>query len=168
MINTYTIPDYEEEDFDGHFDSFRPRRRYPINRNRLVRFSTKRPTRTLHIRKRLKKRPTRVIKAGRPRPKSTIRTKKRPPVAKPTLIKVVKKPLKVVKKPIPTKQIKQAIKDLKKTQSKPNIEVGKSRSKMSTVVKIIMITGVLSGAGFGIYKFIKHKKKTNGHTRKSK
>lgn len=162
------MSDFEDYDADQEFDNFRSRRRRPIKRHHLLRFSTKRPPpryRTIQRPTLIKRRPIRSVKTGRPRP--IVPIKKRPLVIKPKQTKVVKKINKPLKKPIP-KPIKQAIKDLKIAQSNPMTKPTTPKPKGYKGFKVLAIIAGVSITGFGIYKFIKHKQKTNGHTRKSK
>ena len=184
MTNTFGLTDYDVYDDEG-YDSFRRGRR-KIRRQRrksrrLARRS-KRPIKRTPKRKILRRPP--IIK-GRPRPvkrKKVVRKKllskvpvsilipkgtpiksKVPnkPIFKPTLVKKgkpISTSTKVSKAQIASLQVPAAI---EKAAAEKTM---KSDSKTGKIVKVIAIVGVTGAVGFGIYKYIQIKKKSNGHT----
>ena len=189
MTNTFALSDYDV--YDDEYDNFTRkyvRRRYPkraIKKRRTKRLQVKRYVRPSLPRPIGK---PKVIK-GRPMKLPPIEVKnltivrKRKPIVKPTLIKVKKRretepktPIKHLIKKKPSIEIKPTLsttsKDQVKQIEKTQVEVSKkameSDKKTSKIVKVFAIVGVVGITGFGIYKFIQNKNKSNGHISTSK
>lgn len=184
MTNTFGLTDYDVYDDEG-YDSFRRgRRKIRIQRRKSRRLArrSKRQIKRAPKRKILRRPP--IVK-GRPRPvrKKKVVHKKLPskvpvsiliPKGTPIKSKVPNKPIfkpTLVKKgkPIPTstKVTKTQIASLQvpATIEKEAVQRAmKSDSKTGRIVKVIAIVGVTGAVGFGIYKCIQIKKKSNGHT----
>ena len=184
MTNTFGLTDYDVYDDEG-YDSFRRgRRKIRIQRRKSRRLArrSKRPIKRAPKRKILRRPP--IVK-GRPRPvrKKKVVHKKLPskvpvsiliprgtpikskvpskPIFKPTLVKK-RKPIststKVSKAQIASLQVPAAI------EKEAAEKAVKSDSKTGKIVKVIAIIGVTGAVGFGIYKYIQIKRKSNGHT----
>lgn len=82
-------------------------------------------------------------------------------IFKPTLVKKgkpISTSTKVSKAQIASLQVPAAI------EKEAAEKAMKSDSKTGKIVKVIAIIGVTGAVGFGIYKYIQIKKKSNGHT----
>jgi len=116
---------------------------------------------------RIKRRPVltnRVVKPKRLlKKRSNVVTKKKTPIRhliKKTNPKVVQKPL--------SKFTTASVQQLTKVQVDATKKAMKSDTKTGKIIKIVAIVGAVGITGFGIYKFIQLKKRTNGHISTSK
>lgn len=189
MTNTFALTDYDV--YDDEYDNFSRkyvRRRYPkraIKKRRKNRLHVKRYVRPSLLRsigkhKVIKGRPTKlppikekglpVVPRRKPLVKSAlIKVKKRSVVKPKTPIKhLIKKKPAIAIKPSLSATSKNQVKQIKKAQMEVSKKAIESDKKTSKIVKVVAIIGVVGITGFGIYKFIQNKNKSNGHISTSK
>ncbi len=185
MTNTFGLTDYDVYD-DGDYDSYRrSRRKIRRQRRKARRIARRAPKSRVKIapRRKILRRPPVVKDRPRPIRKKKVVRKKLPskvpvsilipkgtpiktklsskPIFKPTLVKKgkpISKDQKVTKAQIASLQVPATVEKAAAEKAM------KSDGKTAKVVKIIAIVGVTGAVGFGIYKYIQIKKKSNGHT----